>query len=60
MRMDNAPIIVYLEEEQGTQQQLETIVENHETQEDETRDETVDKSMDNSDRGNNMLSCRLL
>jgi len=32
------------------------------TQEDEnvSRDETVDESMDNSDRGNNMLSRRLL
>jgi len=59
--VDNTAIIFCLEEEQGTHQ-LEAIVEDHVTQEDEnvSRDETVDESMDNSDRGNNMLSRRLL
>ncbi|KAG7633112.1 MULE transposase N-terminal all-beta domain [Arabidopsis suecica] len=49
MRVDDGALIVLLEEEQGTQHQLEAIVEeDHRTQEDETR---YDESMDNSDRG---------
>ena len=49
MRVDDGALIVLLEEEKGTQQQLVAIVEeDHETQEDETR---YDESMDNSDRG---------
>ncbi|OAP01065.1 hypothetical protein AXX17_AT4G08570 [Arabidopsis thaliana] len=48
MRVDDGALIVLLEEEQGTQHQLEAIVEDHGTQEDETR---YDESMDNSDRG---------
>jgi len=47
-------------EEQGTQQQLEAIVEDHETQEDGSHDETVDESMDNFDTGEQYLSHRLL
>jgi len=46
MRVDDGALIVLLEEEQGTQQQLEEIVEeDHKTQEDETR---YDEFMDNS------------
>ena len=48
MRVDDGALIVLLEEEQGTQHQLEAIVEDHGTQEDKTR---YDESMDNSDRG---------
>jgi len=58
MRVDDGALIVLLEEEQGNQQPLETIVEeDHGTQEDETR---YDESMDNFDRGNSMVSRHLL